>query len=125
MITCQYNLLFLIFKLFICQQYNDGFAYKNLLKQLPFYGETIKSKIKKITNIKLLSELPFFEKPKNNNIKQLTIKKLLGEKRDFKYIISAKITLKKRINDNELELKTLYFNLLIKIVINRRYHLNG
>ena len=26
MITCQYS-LFLIFKLFICQQYNDGFAY--------------------------------------------------------------------------------------------------
>ena len=27
MITCQYNLLFSIFKLFICQQCNNGFAY--------------------------------------------------------------------------------------------------
>ena len=27
MITCQYNLLFLIFKLFISQQYNNGFVY--------------------------------------------------------------------------------------------------
>ena len=36
---------------------------KNLLKQLPPYGKTIKSKIKKFTNAKLLSELPVFEKP--------------------------------------------------------------
>ena len=33
-------------------------------------------------------------------------------------------TLKKRINDNEFDLKTLYFNSLIKTIINRRYHLN-
>ena len=33
---------------------------KNLLKQLPFYGKTIK------LNTKLLSELPFFEKPKKS-----------------------------------------------------------
>ena len=30
----------------------------------------------------------------------------------------------KLINDNEFEPKTLYFNSLIKTVINRRYHLN-
>ena len=36
---------------------------KNLLKQLPLYGKTIKPRIKKFTNTKLLSELPFFEKP--------------------------------------------------------------
>ena len=36
---------------------------KNLLKQLPFYGKTIKPKIKKFTDAKLLSTLPFFEKP--------------------------------------------------------------
>ena len=47
---------------------------KNLLKQLPFYGKTIKSRIKKFTNVKLLSELPFFEKPKKAKIKQLTLK---------------------------------------------------
>ena len=28
----------------------------------------------------------------------------------FKYIISVKITLKKRINDNEFNLKTLHLN---------------
>ena len=175
---------------------------KNLIKQLPFYGKSIKSKIKKFTDAKLLSDLPFFKKPKKAKIKQLTIKKLLQEqpfckqpikkpgikklshqellcelpfyddinilrnertfrgyaetykveiinnrnlsdllsviknsiknlfdellreKRGFKYIISVKITLKKRINDNEFNLKTLYFNSLIKTVINRRYHLN-
>ena len=39
---------------------------KNLLKQLAFYGKTIKSRIKKFINVKLLSELPFFEKPKKS-----------------------------------------------------------
>ena len=34
-----------------------------LLKQLPFYGKTIKPKVKEFTNAKLFSELPFFEKP--------------------------------------------------------------
>ena len=33
---------------------------KNLLKQLPIYGKTIKPRNKKTTNAKLLSELPFF-----------------------------------------------------------------
>ena len=46
---------------------------RNLLKQLPFHGKTIKSRIKKLTNAKLLSELPFFEKTKKAKIKQLTI----------------------------------------------------
>ena len=49
---------------------------KNLLKQLSFYGKSIRPRSKKFTNAKLLSELPFFEKPK---IKQLTTKKLLQE----------------------------------------------
>ena len=51
----------------------------NLLKQLPFYGRTIKPSIKEFTNSKLLSELPFFEKPIKAKIKQLTTKKLLQE----------------------------------------------
>ena len=46
----------------------------NLLKQLPFYGKTIKPRIKEFTNAKLLSELPFFEKPIKPKIKQLTTK---------------------------------------------------
>ena len=175
---------------------------KNVLKQLRFYGKTIKPRIKKLANAKLLSELPFFEKPKKAKIKQLTTKKLLQEqqfykhpikkprikkssnqellrelpfyddinisrneralrgyaeiykveiinnrnlsdslsisknsiknlfdellreKRGFKFFISVKITLKKRINDKEFEPKTLYFNSLIKTVINRRYRFN-
>ena len=54
-----------------------------LFKQLPFYGKTIKSRIKKFTNAKL-SELPFFEKPKKAKIKQLAIKKLLKEQPFYK-----------------------------------------
>ena len=50
---------------------------KNVLKQLPFYGKTIKSRITKFTNAELLSELPLFKKPIKAKIKQLTIKKLL------------------------------------------------
>ena len=58
-----------------------------------------------------------------NSIKNL-FDELLREKRGFKYIISVKITLKKWINDNEFDLKTLYFNWQIKTVINRRHYLN-
>ena len=57
MITCQYNLLFLFVNNVIMASHIN-----NLLKQLPFYGKTIKTKIWKFTNAKLLSELPFFEK---------------------------------------------------------------
>ena len=39
-----------------------------------------------------------------NSIKNL-FDELLREKRGFKYIISVKITLKKRINDNEFDLE--------------------
>ena len=73
MIPCQYNLLFLNF-LFVNNIIMASHI-KNLLKQLPFYGKTIKSRIKKFTNAKLLSELPFFEKPIKAKIKQLIIKK--------------------------------------------------
>ena len=52
---------------------------KNLLKQLPLYGKTIKPKIKEFTNAKLLFELTFFQKPIKAKIKQLSIKKLLSE----------------------------------------------
>ena len=46
----------------------------NLLKQLPFYGKTIKPRIKNFFNAKLLSELLFFKKPIKAKIKQLTTK---------------------------------------------------
>ena len=60
---------------------------KNLLKQLPFYGKTIKPRIKEFTNAKSLSELPFFEKPIKAKIKQLTTKKLLQEQPFYKQSI--------------------------------------
>ena len=60
---------------------------KNLLKQLPFYGKTIRPRIKEFTNAKLLSELPFFEKPIKAKIKQLTTKKLLQEQPFYKQSI--------------------------------------
>ena len=60
---------------------------KNLLKQLPFYGKTIKPKIKKFTNAKLLSELAFFEKFIKAKIKQLSTKKLLQEQPFYKQSI--------------------------------------
>ena len=71
MITCQYNLLFLSI-LFVNNIIKVSHI-KNLLKQLPFYGKTIKSRIKKLTNAKLLSDISFFEKTKKAKIKQLTI----------------------------------------------------
>ena len=33
----------------------------NLLEQLPFYGKTIKSHVKKLSNLELLRELPFYD----------------------------------------------------------------
>ena len=42
---------------------------KNVLKQLPFYGETITPRIKEFTKAKLLPELPFFDKPIKAKIK--------------------------------------------------------
>ena len=58
-----------------------------------------------------------------NSIKNL-FDELLREKRGFKYIISVKITLKKRISDNEFESEARYFNSINKTVINQRYRLN-
>ena len=103
-----------------------------LLRELPFdddinisrkeralrgYAETYKVEI---VNNKNLSDSFFVSK---NNIKNL-FDLLLREKRGFRYIVSVKITLKKRINDNEFDPKTLYFNSIVKTNKNQRYHLN-
>ena len=69
----------------------------NLLKQLPFYGKTIKPGIKEFTNGKLLSELPVFEKPIKAKIKQSTTKKLLQEQSFYKQPIK-KLGIKKLKN---------------------------
>ena len=58
-----------------------------------------------------------------NSIKNLFDKSFRG-RRGFKYIISVKIILKKWINNNEIDPRTLYFNSLIKTVIDQRYRLN-
>ena len=58
-----------------------------------------------------------------NSIKNL-FHELLREKKGFKYVLSTKIILKKRTNGNRHIYSTVYFNSLVKTVINRRYHLN-
>ena len=102
-----------------------------LLRELPFYDEINISREEKafkkyaetcqvqVINNKSLSDSLSVSK---NSIKNL-FDELLREKRGFKYILTTKITLKKRIN-NEHTYSTVYFNSLIKTVINRRYHLN-
>ena len=103
-----------------------------LLNELPFYedinisrkemafrgyAETYKVEI---INDKSLSDLLYVTK---NSIKNL-FDGLLREKRGFKYVVSTKIILKKRINDNEHKYSKVYFNSPVKTVINRRYQLN-
>ena len=58
-----------------------------------------------------------------NNVKVL-FNDLLRESNGFKYILTPKITLKKRINDNETLYKTLHFNSKVKALTNERCHLN-
>ena len=73
-----------------------------------------------IINNKNLSDSLVISKPA---IKDL-FSNLLRDKNGFKYVLTAKISLKKHINNNEPQDSTVYFNLLIKTVINWRYHLN-
>ena len=68
----------------------------NLLKQLPFYGKTIKPRIKEFTHAKLLSELPFFEKPIKTKIQQLRTKKLLSKQPFLPFYNDIIISRKKR-----------------------------
>ena len=87
-----------------------------LLCELPFYDDINISRKQRefkgydetykveIINNKSLNDLLYVSK---NTIKNL-FDELLREKRGFKYIISVKITLKKRINDNDFNLKILY-----------------
>ena len=102
-----------------------------LLRELPLYNDInilkkkrnlegmSKHKVELINNKNLSDSLSVSK----NSIKHL-FDELLREKKGFKYIISVKITLKKRINDNEFDPRTLYFNSLVKTVINQRYRLN-
>ena len=102
-----------------------------LLSELPFYDDINISRKEmvfrgyaetykvEIINNKSVSDLLYVSK---NSIKNL-FDGLLREKRSFKYVVSTKIILKKRINDNEHKHSTVYFSSLVKTVINRRYQL--
>ena len=79
----------------------------NLLKQLLFYGKTVKSRIKEFTNAKVLSVSPFFEKSIKAKIKQLTTKKLLQEQPFYKQPIK-KPRVKKLSNYELLREPPLY-----------------
>ena len=81
------------------------------------YTETYQAEI---INNKNLSDSLVISKPA---IKDL-FSNLLRDKNGFKYVLTAKISLKKHINNNEPKDDTVYFNSLIKTVINWRYHLN-
>ena len=89
-----------------------------LRKERAFKGHAETYKVEIINN-RSLSDSLFLSK---NSIKNI-FDELLREKTGFKYIIIVKITLKKRINDNEFDPRTLYFNSLVKTVINQRYRL--
>ena len=90
-----------------------------LRKERAFKGHAETYKVEIINN-RSLSDSLFLSK---NSIKNI-FDELLREKTGFKYIIIVKITLKKRINDNEFDPRTLYFNSLVKMVINQRYRSN-
>ena len=91
---------------------------KKLLQEQPFYKQSINDDINISRNERALrgyAEAYKVEIINNRNlsdsfsVSKKSVKnlfdKLLREKRGFKYTISVKITLKKRINDNELTLE--------------------
>ena len=118
-ITCQYNLLFINFS-FVNNIIMDLYI-KKLLKQLPFYGKTIQSRIKRFANAKLLSELPIFEKPIKAKIKQLTTKKILQERPFYKQSIT-----KRRIKKiKQSRIITSYHFMMILIFHKMKGHLEG
>ena len=90
---------------------------QELLRELPFYDDINISKNER--TFRGYAETYKVESVNNRNLSDLlsviknSVKKLFDEllrkKKGFKYIISIKITLKKRINNNEFNLKTLYF----------------
>ena len=90
--------------------YNDINISRNE-RVLRGYAKTYKVEI--INNKSLSNSLSVSK----NSIKDF-FDELVREKRGFTYIISVKITLEKRINDNEFDPKTLHFNSPVKKVIN-------
>ena len=99
---------FKFFKLLFVNNIIMASHIKNLLKQLPFYGRTVKPKIKKFTSAELLSELPFFEKSIKAKIKQLSTKKLLQEQPFYKQ--SIKKPRIKKMKNYELLRELLFYH---------------
>ena len=110
---------------------------KKLLQEQPFYKQPTNDDINILRNERALrgyAEAYKIEIINNRNLSDsLSVSKkstknlfdeLLREKRGFKYIISVKSTLKKRINDNEIDPRTVYLSSSNKTVINRGYYLN-
>ena len=110
---------------------------KKLLQEQPFYKQPTNDDINILRNERALrgyAEAYKVEIINNRNLSDsLSVSKkstknlfdeLLREKRGFKYIISVKSTLKKRINDNEIDPRTVYLSSSNKTVINRGYYLN-
>ena len=81
---------------------------KNVLKQLPFYGKTIKPRIKEFINAKLLSELTFFENPIEAKIEQLSIKKQLSKQPFYKQPIKTPHVIK--LSNHELLRKLPFYD---------------
>ena len=90
----------------------------NLLKQLAFYGRTIKPSIKEFTNAKLL---PFFQKSIKAKIKQSTMKKLLQEKPFYKQYIKNHALKNKRTSNYYVS----YHFMMILIFQEKKEHLEG
>ena len=122
----------------------------NYFKELPFYNNPIeKPKNKCLTGINLLVELPFYKQPsiiKMNQTLQgyaMSNKVELIEKKDpilqleaskssikdlfsikgFKYQITVQVLFKKYKPNGEIEFAQVYFNSVIKLVINHRFKL--
>ena len=122
----------------------------NYFKELPFYNNPIeKPKNKCLTGINLLVELPFYKQPsiiKTNQTLQgyaMSNKVELIEKKDpilqleaskssikdlfsikgFKYQITVQVLFKKYKPNGEIEFAQVYFNSVIKLVINHRFKL--
>ena len=103
-----------------------------MLRELPFYDHINISR--KERAFKRYDETYDIEIVNNKNLtNSLVLNKsaikdlssnLLREKREFKYLLSTGIILKKHDNENKHKYSTAYFNSQVKTVINQRYHLN-
>ena len=90
-----------------------------LLHELPFYDDTNISRkeraFKKYANtyqVEIINSKSLHDSlsASKNSIKNLFDGLFIKRKKGFKYVLSTKITLKKRTNNNEHTYSTVYFN---------------